>query len=100
MTPLPRINKLGVVGAQCRLFRRIRARTGISLPTCDRWAMIRLPRLHPGGADAKHFTGRKVDKTVYEKMSSEQIGQLYELMHATNGVWKDPDPNSNLKSPP
>ncbi|KAJ7214519.1 hypothetical protein GGX14DRAFT_444111 [Mycena pura] len=44
----------------------------------------------PKGPDAKHFTGKKLDTTVFEKMSSEQLGQLYELMHATQGVWKNP----------
>lgn len=34
------------------------------------------------------FTGRKLDPTLVEKMSAEQIGQLYELMHATKDVWK------------
>ncbi|CAE6451844.1 unnamed protein product [Rhizoctonia solani] len=36
----------------------------------------------------ERFTGRRMDPTVFEKMSSEQIGQLYELMHATKEVWK------------
>ncbi|KAJ7706622.1 hypothetical protein B0H16DRAFT_1634843 [Mycena metata] len=52
----------------------------------------------PAGPDAKNFTGKKLDATVYEKMSLEQIGQLYELMHATKDVWKNPDPNA--ESPP
>ncbi|KAJ7760818.1 hypothetical protein DFH07DRAFT_815866 [Mycena maculata] len=43
----------------------------------------------PQGPDAKNFTGKKLDPTVYEKMSPEQIGQLYELMHATKDVWKN-----------
>ncbi|KAJ6503787.1 hypothetical protein C8R45DRAFT_973754 [Mycena sanguinolenta] len=45
----------------------------------------------PKGPDAKHFTGKRLDPTVYEKMSAEQIGQLYELMHATKDVWKNPE---------
>ncbi|KAJ7463852.1 hypothetical protein B0H11DRAFT_2052481 [Mycena galericulata] len=45
----------------------------------------------PKGPDAKNFTGKKLDATVYEKMSAEQIGQLYELMHATKDVWKNPE---------
>ncbi|KAF8189523.1 hypothetical protein K438DRAFT_1593277 [Mycena galopus ATCC 62051] len=45
----------------------------------------------PTGPDAKDFAGKKLDPTVYEKMSAEQIGQLYELMHATKDVWKNPD---------
>ncbi|KIP08023.1 hypothetical protein PHLGIDRAFT_104900 [Phlebiopsis gigantea 11061_1 CR5-6] len=34
------------------------------------------------------FTGRKLDPTLLERMSAEQIGQLYELMHATKDLWK------------
>ncbi|KAI0806139.1 ACN9-domain-containing protein [Irpex lacteus] len=36
----------------------------------------------------EEFKGRKLDPTVLEKMSAEQLGQLYELMHATKDVWK------------
>ncbi|TFK35598.1 hypothetical protein BDQ12DRAFT_611577 [Crucibulum laeve] len=42
----------------------------------------------PRDKDAKSFSGKKLDPTVFEKMSSEQLGQLYELMHATKDVWK------------
>ncbi|KAJ6611123.1 hypothetical protein B0H10DRAFT_2057618 [Mycena sp. CBHHK59/15] len=42
----------------------------------------------PRGHGAKNFAGKKLDATVYEKMSAEQLGQLYELMHATKDVWK------------
>ncbi|GJE85544.1 LYR motif-containing protein [Phanerochaete sordida] len=38
------------------------------------------------------FTGRKLDPELIEKMSAEQIGQLYELMHATKDVWKPASP--------
>ncbi|KAJ6517384.1 hypothetical protein C8R47DRAFT_1205608 [Mycena vitilis] len=44
----------------------------------------------PRGPDAKEFKGKRLDPTVYEKMSREQIGQLYELMHATKDAWKNP----------
>lgn len=37
---------------------------------------------------ATNFSGKKLDLTVFEKMSAEQLGQLYELMHATKDVWK------------
>jgi len=37
---------------------------------------------------ATNFSGKKLDPTVFEKMSAEQLGQLYELMHATKNVWK------------
>ncbi|CAE6499577.1 unnamed protein product [Rhizoctonia solani] len=53
----------------------------------------------------ERFTGRRMDPTVFEKarkrthdqnrniehvyqMSTEQIGQLYELMHASKEIWK------------
>lgn len=59
----------------------------------------------PQDADAKRFSGKKLDATSFEKvrtrqfwatfnqfwccqqMSAEQLGQLYELMHATKDVW-------------
>ncbi|WVQ98891.1 hypothetical protein IAU59_006022 [Kwoniella sp. CBS 9459] len=34
------------------------------------------------------WRGRKLDSEAFEKMSKEQVGQLYELMHATRDVWK------------
>ncbi|KAG9316060.1 hypothetical protein JVU11DRAFT_3727 [Chiua virens] len=40
----------------------------------------------PRDPSAKNF--KKLDPTVFEKMSAEQLGQLYELMHATKDVWK------------
>ncbi|KAH7928099.1 ACN9-domain-containing protein [Leucogyrophana mollusca] len=40
----------------------------------------------PHDADSKSF--KKLDPTVFEKMSPEQLGQLYELMHASKDVWK------------
>ncbi|KAF8645867.1 hypothetical protein AX16_007525 [Volvariella volvacea WC 439] len=42
----------------------------------------------PQGEDAKGFKGKRLDPTVFEKMSAEQLGQLYELMHATKDIWK------------
>ncbi|KAF8344744.1 hypothetical protein F5887DRAFT_1272320 [Amanita rubescens] len=42
-----------------------------------------LPRRHDAG-----FSGKKLDRTMFEKMSNEQLGQLYELMHATKDLWK------------
>lgn len=41
------------------------------------------------------FRGRKLDPELIEKMSAEQIGQLYELMHATKDVWKPASPAEN-----
>ncbi|PCH42399.1 ACN9-domain-containing protein [Wolfiporia cocos MD-104 SS10] len=45
----------------------------------------------PVGLGAKDFAGRRLDPTVLEKMSAEQLGQLYELMNATKEVWKPQD---------
>ncbi|KAI0784563.1 hypothetical protein C8Q75DRAFT_387645 [Abortiporus biennis] len=42
----------------------------------------------PTGPEAQHFKGKKLDPTLIEKMSPEQIGQLYEFMHATKEIWK------------
>ncbi|KAF8574938.1 ACN9-domain-containing protein [Ramaria rubella] len=42
----------------------------------------------PTSVDGGQFKGKKLDTTVFEKMSAEQIGQLYELMHATKDVWR------------
>ncbi|KDQ15923.1 hypothetical protein BOTBODRAFT_31376 [Botryobasidium botryosum FD-172 SS1] len=39
-------------------------------------------------ADGTGFKGKKMDPVIFEKMSSEQLGQMYELMHATKSVWK------------
>jgi len=49
----------------------------------------------PRGAEAKNFAGKKLDPTVFEKMSAEQLGQLYELMHATKDVWKPIPPQDS-----
>ncbi|KAG8892528.1 acetate non-utilizing protein 9 [Tulasnella sp. 403] len=42
-------------------------------------------------SDVKTFRGKPLDPTLLERMSAEQIGQLYELMHATKNVWKTPE---------
>ncbi|RXK40667.1 acetate non-utilizing protein 9, mitochondrial [Tremella mesenterica] len=39
----------------------------------------------------KVWRGRKLNMDGLEKMSAEQVGQLYELMHATKHVWKSSD---------
>ncbi|KAI6133483.1 ACN9-domain-containing protein [Pisolithus thermaeus] len=40
----------------------------------------------PRDSNANNF--KKLDPTIFEKMSAEQLGQLYELMHTTRDVWK------------
>ncbi|WVW82927.1 acetate non-utilizing protein 9, mitochondrial [Kwoniella bestiolae CBS 10118] len=37
------------------------------------------------------WRGKKLDTDSFEKLSKEQVGQLYELMHATKDVWKTPE---------
>jgi len=46
----------------------------------------------PSGKDAERFSGKKLDHTVLEKMSAEQLGQLYELMDATRSIWNPSAP--------
>ncbi|CAL1716093.1 unnamed protein product [Somion occarium] len=53
----------------------------------------------PAGPEGQHFKGKKLDPTLIEKMSPEQVGQLYEVMQATKGVWRPPsDGNSDSDS--
>ncbi|KAF8181303.1 ACN9-domain-containing protein [Pholiota molesta] len=51
----------------------------------SRWKVY-LDQLPP--APDVEYVGKKLDPTVFEKMSTEQLGQLYELMHAAKDVWK------------
>nr|GAT44820.1 predicted protein [Mycena chlorophos] len=44
----------------------------------------------PRGEGSRDWRGQKLDATVFEKMSKEQLGQLHELMHAAKDVWKNP----------
>lgn len=45
------------------------------------------PALKADGGAAL-WSGRKLDTEVMNTFSNEQVGQLYELMHATGEVWK------------
>lgn len=38
------------------------------------------------------FRGKRMDDTLFDKMSNEQLGQLYELMHASKDIWKPVEP--------
>ncbi|KAJ8584853.1 ACN9-domain-containing protein [Rhizopogon salebrosus TDB-379] len=49
------------------------------------WKMY-LDELPRDPSDSRNF--KKLDPTVFEKMSAEQLGQLYEFMHATKEIWK------------
>ncbi|KAJ7624651.1 ACN9-domain-containing protein [Roridomyces roridus] len=53
---------------------------------------VYLDFLPKGRDNAANFRGKRLDSVAYEKMSDEQLGQLYELMHATKDVWKNPEP--------
>jgi len=44
------------------------------------------------------FRGKMMDATVFEKMNNEQLGQLYELMHASKDVWKPHEPGEGESS--
>ncbi|KAL5485663.1 hypothetical protein ACEPAI_6704 [Sanghuangporus weigelae] len=55
----------------------------------SQWKMY-LDEMPKDKKTAERWKGRKLDLTVFEKMSNEQIGQLYELMHATKVIWKSP----------
>ncbi|KAF8150932.1 hypothetical protein B0H34DRAFT_157020 [Crassisporium funariophilum] len=69
-------------------FRRHRETTNPAhiIGFLSQWKMY-LDQIPPGPA-AQDFAGKRLDPTVFEKMSAEQLGQLYELMHAAKDVWK------------
>ncbi|KLO06829.1 ACN9-domain-containing protein [Schizopora paradoxa] len=56
----------------------------------SQWKMY-LDEIPQSEEGARRWSGKKMDPTVFEKMSAEQIGQLYEVMHATKDVWKTPE---------
>ncbi|KAI9454699.1 hypothetical protein F5148DRAFT_984993 [Russula earlei] len=45
----------------------------------------------PAGPEGQRFRGKKLDPTAFEKLSEEQLGQMYELMQATKDLWKTDD---------
>ncbi|KAF6759792.1 ACN9-domain-containing protein [Ephemerocybe angulata] len=42
----------------------------------------------PAGPDGAKYRGQRLDPTKFEKMSDEQLGQLYEFMQATKEVFQ------------
>lgn len=45
--------------------------------------------LAPGSAESvSRYEGKRMNLETLNRMSTEQVGQLYELMHATRDVWK------------
>lgn len=40
------------------------------------------------GDSTQPWRGKRLEMEKMEMMSKEQVGQLYELMHATKDVWK------------
>ncbi|KIM57417.1 hypothetical protein SCLCIDRAFT_1219468 [Scleroderma citrinum Foug A] len=83
----PEMRSLGdeYVKAEFRRHRKV-TNTVYVMGFLTQWKMY-LDAL-PQDLGAKNF--RKLDPTVFEKMSAQQLGQLYELMHATKDVWKSP----------
>jgi len=51
----------------------------------------------PAGPDAHAYKGKRLDPTIFEKMSSEQLAQLYEVMHVTKDVWKPVEPAGEVQ---
>ncbi|KAI0775030.1 ACN9-domain-containing protein [Trametes elegans] len=52
----------------------------------------------PKGPEASSFRGKPLDPTTLEKMSAEQLGQLYEVMHVTKDIWKPVTPEQDGKA--
>jgi hypothetical protein len=44
------------------------------------------------------FKGRRLDPALFEKMSSEQIYQLHELMSATKDLWRSEEESVKEKT--
>ncbi|KAL7279336.1 hypothetical protein ACG7TL_007177 [Trametes sanguinea] len=61
---------------------------------------VYLDQLPAGPGEAKSFRGKPLDPTVLEKMSAEQLGQLYEVMHVTKDVWRPVSPEQDGREDP
>ncbi|KAI0349729.1 ACN9-domain-containing protein [Trametes cingulata] len=53
----------------------------------------------PAGPEAQSFRGKPLDPTMLEKMSAEQLGQLYEVMHVAKDVWRPVSPEQDGREP-
>jgi len=51
----------------------------------------------PAGPGARAYRGKRLDPTIFEKMSSEQLAQLYEVMHVAKDVWKPVEPAGEVQ---
>ncbi|KAI0694642.1 ACN9-domain-containing protein [Cerioporus squamosus] len=60
----------------------------------SQWKLY-LDQLPAGPDGGKAFRGIPLDPTTLEKMSAEQLGQLYEVMHVTKDVWKPVTPEQD-----
>ncbi|KAI0787983.1 ACN9-domain-containing protein [Fomes fomentarius] len=60
----------------------------------SQWKMY-LDQLPAGPDGGKAFRGKPLDPTTLEKMSAEQLSQLYEVMHASKDVWKPVSPEQD-----
>ncbi|KAI0287307.1 hypothetical protein BC826DRAFT_1108551 [Russula brevipes] len=49
----------------------------------------------PIGPEAQRFRGKKLDSTIFEKLSEGQLGQMYELRQVTKDIWRPVDPRIN-----
>ncbi|KAI0709933.1 ACN9-domain-containing protein [Earliella scabrosa] len=56
---------------------------------------VYLDQLPAGPDGGKAFRGKPLDPTTLEKMSAEQLGQLYEVMHVTKDVWRPVSPEQD-----
>ncbi|RDX43823.1 ACN9-domain-containing protein [Lentinus brumalis] len=65
----------------------------------SQWKLY-LDQLPAGPDGGKAFRGIPLDPTTLEKMSAEQLGQLYEVMHVTKGVWKPVSPQQDGEAGP
>ncbi|OJA13023.1 hypothetical protein AZE42_03522 [Rhizopogon vesiculosus] len=74
----------GYVNAEFRRHREVTNPVHI-MGFLTQWKMY-LDQLPRDPSDSRNF--KKLDPTVFEKMSAEQLGQLYEFMHATKEIWK------------
>ncbi|KAI0366272.1 ACN9-domain-containing protein [Pilatotrama ljubarskyi] len=63
----------------------------------SQWKMY-LDQLPPG-PEAQSFRGKPLDPTVLEKMSAEQLGQLYGVMHVAKDVWRPVSPEQDGREP-
>lgn len=87
----PEMRSLGdaYVRSEFRLHRKVTNPAHV-IGFLSQWKMY-LEQM-PDREGGKYYKGRKLDTTVIEKMSSEQLGQLYEFMQSTKEIWTSERP--------